>query len=168
MVLSKSEIIGGVKSKKVVVIPSLITEENDGEVEIRPISSLEWENAQELESKAFGKIKTGNLNVDPHANKKAMGNQIMKGMNIDMDLAKMSKGEYDAKVLVVSMGLSVDGGEAWTKEDVHSLLEPTINEIYDEVLEISGIPQDASQAKQLRNELESFPEDTAGSADSQE
>jgi hypothetical protein len=160
-VLLKKDIIGGIKSTTDVYIPSL-----EGEVKIRPISSLEWEEAQEIESKAFGKIKTGNLKVDPHANKKAMERQVMEGMNIDMDLSKMNKAEFDAKVYVVSMGLSVNEEETWTKEDVHELLDSTVNEIYDEVLKLSGIPQDASEAKKIRNELESFPEDPGGDADS--
>lgn len=163
MVLSKKEILGGIDSTSEVYIPSL-----DGDVTIRPISSLEWEQVQELESKAFGKIKTGNLKVDPRANKKAMESQVMQGMNMDLDLAKMSKAEYDAKALAVSMGLSVKGGETWTKEDVHKLKVATVDEIYDEILVISGIPQTADEAKSIRSELESFPEDSDGDAASPE
>ena len=169
MVLTKKDIQGGIKSKKIVVIPSLITPESDGEVEIRPISSVEWEEAEEIESKALGKIKAGNLNVDPHANKKAVGKQIMEGMKLDLDLVKMNKGEFDKKVRVVSLGLSVDGGDTWTEQEVkESLLKNTLEEIYEEILKLSGIPLDASQANEVKKELESFPEDTAGAPDSPE
>lgn len=161
MVLTKKEILGGIESTSNVYIHSL-----EGEVTIRPLSSLEWEQVQEIESKAFGKIKTGNLKVDPRANKKAMENQVMQGMNVDMDLAKMNKAEYDAKALAVSIGLSVKGGETWTKEDVHKLKVVTVNELYNEILFLSGIPQDAGDAKKIRNDLESFPEDPGGAADS--
>jgi hypothetical protein len=159
--LSKNQVQNGINSSTIIQLKF-----EEDEAKIRPISSKEWEDAQEMESKAFGKIKTGNLNVDPHASKAKMEQQIMQNMNVDMDLAEMSKAEYDAKVKVVSLGLSVKGEDPWTEEDVHGLLEPTVNELYDAILSISGIPQNASQAKQLKKELESFPEDSERASDS--
>lgn len=153
--LNKNQVQNGINSTKIIQLKSM-----DDKATIRPISSKEWEDAQEIEAKAFGKIKTGSLNVDPHMNKAKMEKEIMQNMNMDMDLARMNKAEFDAKVQVVAMGLSIQGEESWTVDNVHDLLVPTINELYDEILKLSGIPQDTNQAKQLKNELESFPEDS--------
>jgi hypothetical protein len=154
LVLSKKEIQGGIKATSDVHIPSL-----NGEVRIRPISSREWQQVQEIESKAFGKIQTGGMNVNPRAKKEAMGQEVMKNLNMNMDLAKLSKSEYDAKVKCLTYGLSILDGEKWTEQDVHELAMITVDEIYSEILAISGIPETSQAAKQLKGELESFPED---------
>lgn len=154
MVLSKKEIQGGIKATSDVHIPSL-----GGEVRIRPISSREWQQVQEIESKAFGKIQSGNMNVNPRAKKEAMSKEVMQNLKMDMDLAKLTRSEYDAKVKCLTFGLSVEGGEQWSEQDVHKLAMVTVDEIYNEILEISGIPETSQAAKQLKGELESFPED---------
>ena len=157
MVLNKNDIINGKDAYKDVHIKSL-----DGEIRLRPITSREWQTIQEVESKGLGKFR-----ISPNMNAKNPADmvQAVKG---EIDLGKLSKHSFNAKVKTLVYSMSY-GDEKWNEDEITKNLTPlNIDEIYNATLKISGIPVTEDQATHIKGELEKFPGNSGGSADSPE
>lgn len=141
MVLSKQELKMGIKTTKIIKIPSLKNEE----IEIRKLSNAEVAQIQELESEGLGTMET-----TQSGKRQQNGTQTIR-----INAVKQVKSSNKAKCTAVAYSLSLIGGEAWTPSEVNDDLDSNVvSEIYEEVLKFNKIRAD------IEGEVDEFPENT--------
>lgn len=133
-ILTKSNILQGIKEIRKVNIKSL-----QGELYLRPLSSAEVNEIINIEAEGYGNFEASNQN----------NNALAKGK---MNLAKMQEASNRAKYEAIHKSINNErNNDEWTIEDLHQLPKNAIDEIYEQVMTLSGA--DATEA-----DVKNFPE----------
>ena len=142
-VLKKSDILQGIDKPRKITIESL-----NGELWLRPLSSVEITEIVNIEAEGYGKWEATNTQKGRRLEK---GEALTKG---SMDLAKLNSAEARSKHECVLKGLDnpKNDDDPWTLEDIRRLHQNIIDEIYDKVMEISG-------ANTSEADVKNFPAD---------
>ena len=144
-VIKKSDILHGIKNPRLVTIESM-----GGELWLRPLSSAEVDIINEIEAEGYGNYETNSKNRSK-GNQYSVGETISKGK---INVLKMQKSTVKAKYEAIFRSLDNEKNEddKWTLEDIKGLRQNQVDEIYDNVKEISGIDVTVE-------EVENFPQD---------
>ena len=134
-ILSKSDILLGIDTPKKVEIETL-----NGEIWLRPLSSAEVNEILNIEAQGMG---TFNASSNRTGQSKTDGK---------LNLAKMQEKQNEAKYLAIHKSINNDKGDEWTLEEIKTLQLDAVNEIYDQVMKISGAEVSTADVKR-------FPED---------
>jgi hypothetical protein len=133
--LTKADILQGVDAPKKILIEAL-----QGEIWLRPLSSAEVHEVQHIEAEGYGNFQARN----------ARGQTNTEGK---MNLAKMQVKQAEAKYEAIYKSINnPKNTDEWTYDDLKKLPTDAVNEMYDHVLEISGVEVTEADIKQ-------FPED---------
>ncbi|MGN0176639.1 MAG: hypothetical protein ACI389_02255 [Methanobrevibacter sp.] len=140
-ILTKDAILRGInKIEKCELISA------DGEIYLRPLSQGEWNEINEIEAAAVGTFNT---------NERGSRGRTTSETNGTINVLKATKADHKAKVKTINISINNEKNmEEWDDEDILKLPTDVFNEIYDEVLRISGI----SDIRNTQKEVESFPE----------
>lgn len=126
MTLTKADILRTTRDPETVEIDGL------GEILIRPLSEGEYHKAQSLILAGIQAL----TNLDD-MQKKASGG--LGGMDLKLDLGKITDGEFESACFVAACGMSVDK-ERWTVDEVKRITPPgTAQKIAQAVYRISGV-----------------------------
>ena len=133
VILKKSDILLGIDDPRKVTINSL-----GGEVYLRPLSSSEVNEVVSIESKGYGVFdaKTKGRNAD------ATGK---------VNLAKLNEAAAESKYQAIFLSINNPKNEEWTLEELHTLHSDQIEELYENVMRISG-------AETTEADVKRFPE----------
>ena len=134
-ILNKSDILLGIDSPRKVKIETL-----NGELWLRPLSSAEVNEVLQIEAEGLG---TFNASSNRGGQTKTDGK---------MNLAKMQEKQNEAKYVAIHKSINNDKGDEWTLEELKQLPLDAVNEIYDQVMKISG-------AEVSTADVERFPQD---------
>lgn len=133
-ILKKEDILLGIDDPRKITIETL-----GGEVYLRPLSSSEVNEVVNIEAKGFGVF-------DAKA----------KGRNTDasgkMNLAKVNDAAAEAKYHAINLSINNPKNDEWSLEELHMLHSDQIDELYENVMKISG-------AETTEQEVEKFLED---------
>ena len=133
--LSKATILKGVDAPRKILIESL-----NGEIWLRPLSSAEINEIQHIEAEGYGNFQARNQRGQTNTEGK-------------MNLAKLQVKQAEAKYEAIHKSINNNkNDEPWSYEELEKLPTDAVNEIYDHVLEISGVDVTEADVKQ-------FPED---------
>ena len=133
-ILKKSDILLGIDDPRPITIESL-----GGEVYLRPLSSSEVNEIVNIEAKGYGVFDAKTRGKTADASGK-------------MNLAKMNEAEAEAKYQAIYLSINNPKGDEWTLEELQALHSDQIDELYDNVMRISG-------AGITEEEVKRFPED---------
>lgn len=153
MVLTKSQILNGIKDVEIVEISSLKDIYEDNEVALRPLSNGEWNKIEEIQNEAIGEYKT-----TERAKQASRRQRVHSQMEAQATINVKETGKADAKAKMEAVFLSLDNEyyskeEKFTREDIKKMGRKVFDEIYDQVRIISGLDDD------LEKEVKDFPED---------
>ena len=134
--LTKSDILRGIDEPRKITIKTL-----GGEVYLRPLSSAELNDVTNIEAEAYGNIETTSKGKrDPNATSR-------------VNLSKMNKATAQAKYKAIFISINnPKNEEPWTEEEIQRLHDDQVEELYDNVMEISG-------AGTTKEDVKTFPED---------
>ena len=133
--LSKANILQGVDSPRKVKIESL-----DGEIYLRPLSSAEVNEILNIEAQGYGTFN-------------ATSNRGQTMADGKMNLPKMQEKQAEAKYTAIHKSINNDkNNDEWSFDEIELLPSNAINEIYDQVMKLSGA--DVSE-----RDVKNFPED---------
>ena len=146
MVLTKSQILNGIKEVEIVKIDLL-----DDEVALRPLSNGEWNKIEEIQNEALGEYTT--TERAKHASRKQRIQSQMEAQ-AKINVKETSKAEAKAKIEAVFLSLDNDyyKDDKFTRDDILNMGRGVFNEIYEQVRIISGLEED------LEKEVKDFPE----------
>lgn len=133
-ILKKSDILLGIDDPRPITIESL-----GGEVYLRPLSSSEVNEIVNIEAKGYGVFDAKTRGKTADASGK-------------MNLAKLNDAEAEAKYQAIYLSINNPKGDEWTLEELYSLHSDQIDELYDNIMRISG-------AGITEEEVKRFPED---------
>ena len=133
-ILKKSDILLGIDDPRPITIESL-----GGEVYLRPLSSSEVNEIVNIESKGYGVFDAKTRGTDADATGK-------------VNLAKLNESSAEAKYQAIFLSINNPKGDEWTLEELYSLHSDQIDELYDNVMRISGAEISEADVKR-------FPED---------
>ena len=133
-ILKKSDILLGIDDPRPITIESL-----GGEVYIRPLSSSEVNEIVNIEAKGYGVFDAKTRGKTADASGK-------------MNLAKLNDAEAEAKYQAIYLSINNPKGDEWTLEELQALHSDQIDELYENVMRISG-------AGITEEEVKRFPED---------
>lgn len=144
MVLTKEKILKGVNDPELVKIESL-----DGELPLRPLSKVEWNEIEQIEAKAYGKFEA-NETAQRGRRQMKKGKMETKGI---IDLSKQNKAEMEGRTraLLLSMNNKHPAAEEWGEEEIKMLRYDVFEEIFQAVRKLSGVTNE--------KEIDDFPED---------
>lgn len=136
MVLTKSEILGGINHIQKINIESL-----GGELYLRPLSESELMEVDLVEAKALGTFESTQTGRKSASNKGKI------------NLAKATQASSQAKLTKIQLSINNEkNAEEWTLEEIGQLSRETINELSSKVDEISGV-------ETTKEDVEKFPEE---------
>ena len=133
-ILNKSDILQGIDNPKKVKIEQL-----NGEIWLRPLSSAEVDEILNIEAEGMGTFNASNIRGQTSTDGK-------------MNLAKMQTKQAEAKYTAIHKSINNNKGDEWTFDEIKTLPADAVNEIYDQVMKISGAEVTTADVKQ-------FPED---------
>ena len=153
MVLSKSQILNGIKDVQIVEIKSLPDTYDDKEVALRPLSNGEWNRIEEIQNEAVGEYTT-----TERAKQASRRSRVQSQMEAQakINVKETSKAEARAKIEAVFLSLDNEyysKEEKFTRQDIENMGRGVFNEIYENVRIISGLDDD-----DLEKEVKDFPE----------
>ena len=132
MILTKDKILQGIDTPKKVMITSM-----NGELWLRPLSSAEVNEVMNIEAKGFGTFDASNNRGQTMANAK-------------MNLAKVQESQAEAKYIAIHKSINnPKNDEEWEIDELKQLPHKAINEIYDKVMELSGVDVTEGDVKQF-------------------
>ena len=136
VILTKDSILKGINNPQKVMIKSL-----DGELWLRPLSSAEVHEVTNIEAQGFGTFNATNNRGQTMADGK-------------MNLAKMQDKQNEAKYTAIEKSINNDkNSDTWTMVEIQLLPSNAIDEIYNAVMELSGVETTEEDVKQfLENE----------------
>ena len=135
MVLTKSDILQGIKNPKKVRIDNL-----NGEIWLRPLSSAEVDEILNIEAQGYGTFNAKTVQGKANADAK-------------MNLAKMQEKQAEAKYIAIHKSINNDNNkDGWELHEIKQLPADAITEMYDKIMDLSG-------ASVTTKDVESFPED---------
>ena len=121
MILNKANILQGTKQIQKIKLETL-----QGEIYLKPLTSAEVNEILQIEAQGYGKFKATNNNKTP----------LAQG---EMDLAKMQKATAEAHYEAIHKSINNEKNpDEWTIEELQQLPQNTIDEIYEQVMDISG------------------------------
>ena len=133
--LNKANILQGVDSPKKVMIEAL-----QGEIYLRPLSSAEVNEILNIEAQGYGTFNASSNRGSTHAEGK-------------MNLPKMQEKQAEAKYTAIHKSINNDkNNDEWSFNELQQLPNNAINELYNHVMELSGV--DVSE-----RDVKDFPQD---------
>ncbi len=119
-ILKKSDILLGIDDPRKITIETL-----GGEIYLRPLSSNEVNEVVNIEAKGYGVFdaKTRGRNAD------ATGK---------MNLTKVNDSIAEAKYHAIYLSINNPKNDEWSLEDLHMLHSDQIEELYENVMMLSG------------------------------
>lgn len=148
MVLTVEEILNGVDEYKEVPIESL-----DDTMYLRPLSKGEWEKTNSIRNEALGDYVTNEKGRATSRNQRIADIESKLKFNIKEN----GDAEFRARVEAIHMSLNNKGNEKPpSKENIKKLRPDIFDEIYEKVMEISGVTNTAIQ--NLEDDVDEFPE----------
>lgn len=153
MVLTKSQILNGIKNVEIREIKSLENIFDDNEVALRPLSNGEWNRIEEIQNEAIGEYTT-----TERAKQASRRQRVQSQMEAQakINVKETSKAEAKAKIEAVYLSLDNDhysNDEKFTRKDIENMGIGVFNEIYEHVRIISGLEDD------IEKDVKDFPED---------
>lgn len=144
-IIKKSDILIDITAPKKVKIDSM-----GGELWLRPLSSAEVDEVNTIEAEGYGNYETNSKNRTSGRNISA-GETVSKGK---INVAKVQKATSRAKYEAVRMSLdnSKNEDDPWELTDIQCLKQDQVDEIYENVRQISGM--DATE-----EDVKDFPQD---------
>lgn len=133
-ILKKSDILLGIDDPRPITIESL-----GGEIYLRPLSSSEVNEIVNIEAKGYGVFDAKTRGKTADASGK-------------MNLAKLNDAEAEAKYQAIYLSINNPKGDEWTLEELQALHSDQIDELYENVMRISG-------AETSEEDVKRFPED---------
>ena len=135
-ILKKSDILLGIDEPQKICIESL-----GGEIYLKPLSSAELNNVVQIEAEGYGQIE---------ASSKGSRNPNASGK---INLAKMNKATAKAKYEAIHISINNSkNDEEWSHEEIQMLRGDQIDELYNNIMKISG-------AETTEADMKKFPED---------
>ena len=134
-ILTKSSILQGINTPKKIKIESL-----NGELWLRPLSSAEVDEILHIEAEGYGTFNASNNRGQTMADAK-------------MNLAKMQAKQAEAKYIAIHKSINNDkNSDEWAIEELKQFPHDAIQEIYDQVMELSGAEVTAADVKNFPEE----------------
>ncbi len=132
--LNKANILQGVDSPRKVKIEAL-----DGEIYPRPLSSAEVNEILHIEAEGYGTFN-------------ATSNRGQTMADGKLNLTKMQEKQAEAKYTAIHKSINNDKNtDEWSFDELQLLPSNAINEIYDQVMKLSG-------ADVTERDVKNFPE----------
>ncbi len=130
--LTKSDILQGINDPKKVEIKSL-----NGELWLRPLSSAEIDEITNIEAQGYGTFNASSRQK----------NTVAEGK---MNLPKMQEKSNEAKYTAIHKSINNDKyDEEWTLTELKQFNKKAINEIYEKVMDLSGVEVTEGDVKQF-------------------
>ena len=134
-ILSKSEILQGIDNPQKIKITAL-----NGEIWLRPLSSAEINEVQHIEAQGYGTFNTTNRQNTTTTDGK-------------MNLAKMQEKTAEAKYIAIHKSINnPKNNDDWSIDEIKQFKTDAINEIYDHVMNLSGVEITEADVKQFPEE----------------
>lgn len=130
-ILKKSDILLGIDDPRKITIESL-----GGEVYLRPLSSNEVNEIVNIESRGYGLFdaKTRGKNADATAK---------------LNLAKVNEAAAESKYQAILLSINNPKNDEWSLEELHTLHSDQIEELYENVMRISGVETTEADVKRF-------------------
>ena len=133
-ILTKSDILQGINDPKKVEIEAL-----NGELWLRPLSSAEIDEITNIEAQGYGTFNASSRQK----------NTVAEGK---MNLPKMQEKSNEAKYAAIHKSINNDKyDEEWTLTELKQFNKKAINEIYEKVMDLSGV-------EVTKGDVKNFPE----------
>ena len=134
-ILTKSSILQGINTPKKIKIESL-----NGELWLRPLSSAEVDEILHIEAEGYGTFNASNNRGQTMADAK-------------MNLAKMQEKQAEAKYIAIHKSINNDkNSDEWAIEELKQFPHDAVQEIYDQVMELSGAEVTVADVKNFPEE----------------
>ena len=131
-ILSKSEILQGIDNPQKIQITAL-----NGELWLRPLSSAEVNEVQNIEAQGYGIFNATNRQNQTTTDGK-------------MNLAKMQEKTAEAKYIAIHKSINnPKNKDNWEIDEIKQFKSDAINEIYDHVMKLSGVEITEADVKQF-------------------
>lgn len=135
MILKKQDILEGIDTPRKIEIKSL-----KGELWLRPLSSVEVDEIMQIEAQGYGTFN-------------ATQNRGQTMADAKMNLAKMQEKQAEAKYIAIHKSINNNKNpDDWEIPEIKQFPHDAINEIYDKIMELSGVEVTEQDVKR-------FPED---------
>lgn len=134
-ILTKADILQGIETPKKIEIKAL-----GGEIWLRPLSSAEVDEILHLEAQGYGTFN-------------ASQNRGQTMADAKMNLAKMQEKQAESKYLTIHKSINnPKNHDEWTLNEVKQFKHDAVNEIYDHIMDLSGV-------EVTKKDIENFPEE---------
>ena len=134
-ILSKSEILQGINNPQKIQITAL-----NGELWLRPLSSAEVNEVQNIEAQGYGTFNATNRQNQTTTDGK-------------MNLAKMQEKTAEAKYIAIHKSINnPKNNDDWSIDEIKQFKTDAINEIYDHIMKLSGVEITEADVKQFPEE----------------
>ena len=131
-VLTKSDILQGIDTPKKVKIDSL-----NGEIWLRPLSSAEVNEIMNIEAQGYGTFNATNNRGQTMADAK-------------MNLSKLQEKQAEAKYIAIHKSINNPSNtDEWEIEELKQFSKQSIDEIYNKVMDLSGVDVTEGEIKQF-------------------
>ena len=131
-ILSKSEILQGINNPQKIQITAL-----NGELWLRPLSSAEVNEVQNIEAQGYGTFNATNRQNQTTTDGK-------------MNLAKMQEKTAEAKYIAIHKSINnPKNKDPWEIDEIKQFKSDAINEIYDHIMKLSGVEVTEADVKQF-------------------
>jgi hypothetical protein len=130
-VLTKSEILQGIDNPKKIEIEAL-----NGELWLRPLSSAEVNEVLNLEAQGYGTFN-------------ATSNRGKTMTDGKMNLPKLQEKQAEAKYLAIHKSINNPKNDEWTIDEIKQFRSNAITEIYDNIMDLSGVDTTEDDVKQF-------------------
>ena len=131
-ILSKSEILQGIDNPQKIQIKAL-----NGELWLRPLSSAEVNEVQNIEAQGYGTFNATNRQNQTTTDGK-------------MNLAKMQEKTAEAKYIAIHKSINnPKNKDNWEIDEIKQFKSDAINEIYDHIMKLSGVEITEADVKQF-------------------
>lgn len=130
----------------------------DDTISLSPLSRREWEEVESIETLAMKDIENVQKSNDSknwkerqRKKKQALESEVKLKMNVHDQLVQQIKARTRAIFISASKN-----DQNLTEKEVKELQTPIFEEIYEKVLEISGITETEEEQRQQEEEIEKF------------
>jgi hypothetical protein len=131
-VLTKSDILQGIKNPKKIKIEAL-----NGELWLRPLSSSEVDEILNTEAQGYGTFNATSKR----------GKTMTDGK---MNLPKLQEKQAEAKYLAIYKSINNQkNNDEWEIDEIKQFRNDAVNEIYDHVMELSGVDTTERDVKEF-------------------
>lgn len=129
--LTKARLLEGVERREVVEVKTL-----GGKMEIRPLTSAQWAEAQAISSEPLTMVKDRRGDYVPQAK----------------DMRAIMMAAHKSTLYAVRMGLV----EGWTDDELSGLPAGAIEELEKAILELSGVARNVKRRGKSQQEIEAM------------